>query len=123
MGTPHRGSAVASVGEVAALIASCLVMELDYGTVRSLESGSEVIENIHDDFMKMVMTGDFHVHSFQETMPMSFLHQLVSILIFINSEERIIHTKQVVESYSSKTGYALEGVELIDADHFQMTKF
>ena len=34
--------------------------------LRSLEIDSEVLSNIHSGFMKMLHTGDFYVHSFQE---------------------------------------------------------
>jgi hypothetical protein len=71
LGTPHRGSRLASWSEIFTKIAKLGALEYRKKLVASLRIDSEILENIHSEFVKMLFSGDFFVHSFQEGRPIN----------------------------------------------------
>ena len=65
LGTPHRGSEIASWGEVASNLARLTLQDTHKKIVETLEVNSEVLENIHDQFVE-VLPEHTQIHSFQE---------------------------------------------------------
>ena len=66
LGTPHRGSGVVNLGSIASRAAHLIALDTDDRIIESLSHDNELLDNIHAEFMKMIHTGDFQIHSFQE---------------------------------------------------------
>lgn len=97
--------------------------------VETLEVDSEVLDNIHEQFMDLALQHGIRIHSFQEGRGMSGvkgLHEKVRGPYrkyangnFSNTQGHI----QVVSDFSSKLGLPkIETVESIDANHMQMAR-
>ncbi|KAI1166890.1 hypothetical protein F5B18DRAFT_648300 [Nemania serpens] len=101
LGTPHRGSSSAGWGVIASNLASLAFQDSNKQIVRALETNSEVLDNIHDEFLKIAQRANMKVHSFQEARAIT----------------------GIVDEYSSKVGLPLlETVESIDANHMDIAK-
>ncbi|TGJ83296.1 hypothetical protein E0Z10_g5439 [Xylaria hypoxylon] len=102
LGTPHRGSSSGGWGVIASNLVSLALQDSNKRIVQTLEPNSEILDNIHDEFLKIVHRASIKVHSFQEARPIS----------------------GVVDDYSSKVGLPpfSETVESIDANHMQMAR-
>ncbi|KAI9706228.1 MAG: hypothetical protein M1812_008242, partial [Candelaria pacifica] len=108
LGTPHRGSAWASWGEIASNLARLMLHDPHKKIVEALEVDSEVLDNIHEQFVKIVYDDRIQIHSFQEARGISGMKGL--------------HEK-VVDNFSSKLDVPrLETVESIDANHMQIAR-
>lgn len=79
-GSPHRGSSTAGWGEIGTKIASMVKLDSAQHLVSSLKLDSEILDNIHSDFMKMLVAGTFYIHTFQEGRPINSVIGKVSIL-------------------------------------------
>ena len=66
LGTPHRGSEYADWGQIASNLAQLVFQDSNKRIIKTLEVHSEVLENIQDDFIKIVDTSKIKIHSFQE---------------------------------------------------------
>ncbi|KAI9668907.1 MAG: hypothetical protein M1817_005186 [Caeruleum heppii] len=66
LGTPHRGSRMASMGDLVANFAAVALQDTNKAILKSLAVDSEILDRVHDDFAGMLYDGDFTVHSFQE---------------------------------------------------------
>ncbi|EXJ53356.1 uncharacterized protein A1O5_13396 [Cladophialophora psammophila CBS 110553] len=109
MGTPHRGAGISDWGVVLSNIAALTLRDVDKTVLRSLKVDSEVLDNIHEEFVKMLDSKDFKVHTFVEGRGMSGTKGF---------------TDKVVADFSSKLGQpAAEVVETIDANHMQMCRY
>jgi len=62
---------MASWSEIFTKIGKFGALEVRKKLVNSLRIDSEILENIHSEFVKMLFSGDFYVHSFQEGRPMN----------------------------------------------------
>ncbi|KAI9715644.1 MAG: hypothetical protein M1812_005796 [Candelaria pacifica] len=108
LGTPHRGSAWASWGEIASNFARLMLQDPHKKIVNALEVDNEVLDNIHGQFVKIVYNERIQIHSFQEARGISGMKGL--------------HEK-VVDNVSSKLDLpGLETVESIDANHMQIAR-
>ncbi|KAI1118919.1 hypothetical protein F5Y14DRAFT_438398 [Nemania sp. NC0429] len=108
LGTPHRGSSSAGWGVVASNLATVALQDSNKQIVRALETNSEVLDNIHDEFLDIAQGASIKVHSFQEARAITGVKGLAG---------------KVVDDYSSKVGLPLlETVESIDANHMDMAK-
>ncbi|GAB1320192.1 hypothetical protein MFIFM68171_10402 [Madurella fahalii] len=109
LGTPHRGSAYAGWGEIASNLALLALQDSNKKIIETLEVNSEVLDNIHEEFMTIADQSRIRIHSFQEARGISGMKGL--------------HNK-VVDDFSSKLGLSrsLETVESIDANHMQMAR-
>ncbi|KAL6355476.1 hypothetical protein LRP88_11068 [Fusarium phalaenopsidis] len=78
--------------------------------VQTLEVYSEVLDNIHEEFVNIVHESDLKIHSFQEGRGLSGVKGF---------------SGKVVDDFSSKFDLppTIQTVESIDADHSRMTKF
>ena len=54
------------LGGIATRAAHLVALDTDDRIVQSLSHDNELLDNIHAEFMKMIHTGDFQIHSFQE---------------------------------------------------------
>lgn len=69
LGTPHRGSNKAGVGEVVRKIVSVSGFDASDQNIRSLQINNAELENIHENFMKLYERQDrhaFRVFTFRE---------------------------------------------------------
>ena len=71
LGTPHRGSAYADWGQIASNLAQLVFQDSNKKLLKTLEVNSEVLENIHEEFIKIVYNGRIKIHSFQESRPIT----------------------------------------------------
>lgn len=62
-------------------IAKLAFLDMREALVGSLQIDSEILERIQSEFVKMVFTGDFCIHSFQEGRPINQTFGKVSLLI------------------------------------------
>ncbi|KAI1455276.1 hypothetical protein F4805DRAFT_468791 [Annulohypoxylon moriforme] len=108
LGTPHQGSSYAGWGAIASNLAGLALQDTNKRIVKTLEVNSEVLDNIQEEFLRVVPDADIRIHSFQEARGISGVKGL--------------HGK-VVDNSSSKVGLPqFEIVESIDADHMQMAR-
>lgn len=108
LGVPHRGSAMASMGETLARLANISLRDTNRHLVSSLEVEDELLDRINYEFVKMVQVEDFSVYSFQEGSGFSGLKGF---------------SGKVVSDYSSKLDHPLEIVETIRGNHMEMARF
>ncbi|KAF2195155.1 TPR-like protein [Zopfia rhizophila CBS 207.26] len=106
-GSPHRGSSTAGWGEIGTKIASMVKLDSAQHLVSSLRLDSEILDNIHSDFMKLLIAGTFYIHTFQEGRP---INNVIG---------------KVVEDFSSKIDDAtpMQIHEVIDGHHRNMIRF
>ncbi|KAL8699698.1 MAG: hypothetical protein Q9201_005860 [Fulgogasparrea decipioides] len=108
LGTPHRGSPLASWGEIASNLARVALQDSHKKIVETLEVDSELLDNIHEQFVNLIFEHGIRIHSFQEMRGISGM--------------RGLHEKVVSDS-SSKLGLPkIETIESIDANHMQMAR-
>ncbi|KAI1661935.1 hypothetical protein F4813DRAFT_346255 [Daldinia decipiens] len=109
LGTPHRGSSMAGWGSIASNLAAFALQDFNKPIVRNLQVNSEVLDNIHAQFINRVGEKGIMIHSFQEARGITGVKGLEG---------------KVVDDFSSKVGLPemQETVETIDADHMQMAR-
>jgi hypothetical protein len=66
LGTPHRGSAYADWGQIASNLARLVLQDSNKRIIKTLEVNSEVLENIQEEFIKIVDMEKIKIHSLQE---------------------------------------------------------
>lgn len=71
LGTPHRGSDIASWSEILTKIVRLSLYDTRKKLVSSLRVDSEILEIIQSEFVKMLFKGDFRIHCFQEGRPIN----------------------------------------------------
>lgn len=71
LGTPHRGSAMAGWGEIASNLAQLAFQDSHKKIVQALDVDSEVLNNIHEQFISTVYDHGIPIHSFQEARGMT----------------------------------------------------
>jgi hypothetical protein len=65
-GTPHRGSATASLGVIAATACKAMLQSTNLNLLRSLETSSETLARVSAPFAKLLADREIRVHSFVE---------------------------------------------------------
>ncbi|CZS88147.1 uncharacterized protein RCO7_01113 [Rhynchosporium graminicola] len=111
LGTPHRGSGKANIGEIARKIASASGIDTADQNVRALRVNSIELEMIHESFVQLYEQKDrrFEIITFQETKGFS----RIGILGLGDL---------IVQPFSSSfTG--TEHIESINANHMDMCRF
>lgn len=95
---------------IASNLASCALQDTNKRIVQTLEVNGEVLDNIHEEFVKIVLESYLKIHSFQEGRGLSGVKGF---------------SGKVVDDFSSKFDLppTIQTVESIDADHSHMTKF
>src|ERR1700712_704295 len=71
LGTPHRGSSAAGIGEVARKAASLLLMDTNALVLDSLSLKNSDLERCQDVFSSLWHKHDFRVKTFQEGLPLT----------------------------------------------------
>ena len=66
LGTPHRGTKYAGWGQIALNLARLVLQNSNKPIIKTLEVNSEVLENIQDEFSRIVDVMKIKIHSFQE---------------------------------------------------------
>ncbi|KAL8741826.1 MAG: hypothetical protein Q9190_005609 [Brigantiaea leucoxantha] len=129
LGTPHRGSPLASWGEIASSLAGAALHDSHKKIVETLKVDSEVLDNIHEQFVNIIFEHGIRIHSFQEGRGMSGIKGLHKKVGCQSLEHTIIDLTnlygqvQVVSDPSSKLGLPrFEKIESVDANHMQMVK-
>ncbi|KAL8699325.1 MAG: hypothetical protein Q9201_006068 [Fulgogasparrea decipioides] len=76
LGTPHRGSELASWGEIASNLARLALQDSHKKIIETLEVNNEVLDNIHEQFVAVAFKQGIRIHSFQEARGMSGIRGL-----------------------------------------------
>ena len=66
LGTPHRGSSSADWAQMASNLAAVALQDSNKTITRALKVDSEVLENIHEQFIRIATIQGIRVYSFQE---------------------------------------------------------
>ncbi|KAK1763216.1 hypothetical protein QBC33DRAFT_562996 [Phialemonium atrogriseum] len=112
LGTPHRGSSAARIGEIARKAASMLLMDTNARILDSLALRNSDLERCQDIFSSLWYKHNFSVKTFQEGLP------LKTPILFGQSK-----MAKVVPDVSSCLGYSRERAETLDADHRSMCRY
>ncbi|KAK5625679.1 hypothetical protein RRF57_001395 [Xylaria bambusicola] len=108
LGTPHRGSSYAAWGVIASNLAKLAFQDSNKRIVQTLAVNDETLDNIHDEFLKLLHGGNIKIHSFCEARAITGIKGLDG---------------KVVDDFSSQVGSPpFETVESIDADHMEMAR-
>jgi hypothetical protein len=103
LGTPHRGSRIASWGKLALDISKLFLQQPNSDIMRSLKDNSETLQYISQEFSRLLVSRSFHIYSFREEYP--------------------YHGVMIVDDYSSSIGDGMEDCSTIPSNHRDMTKF
>ncbi|CRK30176.1 hypothetical protein BN1723_014348 [Verticillium longisporum] len=107
LGTPHRGSSAADWAQLASNMAAVAFLDSNKQVTGALKVDSEVLGNVHEQFVKIAMKRGIRLHSFQEGRGISGVRGI---------------SGKIVGDFSSSLGLPDEKIESIDADHRQMVK-
>jgi hypothetical protein len=110
MGTPHRGSPVAAVGELMRSIVSTLRMDTTPVNLDALGLKTTDLERAQESFSRLWYKHDFRVKTFQEGLALTGFK--VGAL-----------GSKVVPDYSSLLGDYREHAETLQANHMEMCRF
>lgn len=69
LGTPHRGSATATLGKIAQGITKVLLKRPNLSVLRDLEVNSSTLERISRGFSQIMEQRPIEIHSFREELP------------------------------------------------------
>ena len=129
LGTPHRGSGLANWGEIVSNLVRLALQDSHKKIVETLKVDSEVLDNIHEQFVDVVFEHGIHIHSFQEGRGISGMIGLHEKVRCPSLKHAVSHCTnpyrqiQVVSDFSSKLGLPkIETTESIDANHMQMAR-
>ena len=96
------------MGQIAARLASFALQDSNKDILRSLETDNNVLNDIHEESIKIILERKIAVHSFQEAKGMTGIKGV---------------SGKIVDNFSSKLDLPkIETVESIDADHRQMAR-
>ncbi|KAI9849349.1 MAG: hypothetical protein M1837_004809 [Sclerophora amabilis] len=129
LGTPHRGSEMASMGKLVANFAAVALQDSNKALLKSLSVDSEILDKVHYPFADMLHSNDFTVHLFQEGRGVSGVKPLSGkashrlTLLHPQASHADEYIEQVVNDFSSKLDHPLEIVERIDANHMELARF
>lgn len=103
LGTPHRGSEVASLGKIAFEISKVFFQDPNLKILRALEVNTEILDRVARSFSQILQEGLIEVHSFRE--------------------ELATQGVMIVDSFSSSMGDALETRGMIHANHRDIARY
>lgn len=66
LGTPHRGSQIATLGKIAQEITRVLMKKPNVSVLRDLESNSQTLDRITTGFSQTLMQMQLEIYSFRE---------------------------------------------------------
>jgi hypothetical protein len=108
LGTPHRGSDYAQLGELIANVARAVQFDRSNNVLKDLNINSTILEILNDSFKKMCSTQKFTLVTFEEGRGLGI---------------PIVARDKVVQSWSAHLDYAGEQKGVINADHRRMCRF
>lgn len=108
LGTPHRGSGYAPVGEVVRRIVAATGLDTSNRNLRTLHYDSPELESSREEFSRQWRQGRFIVKTFQEARGFKSLQGL---------------NDKIVPDFSSSLDDPRENAEHIDANHMEMCRF
>ncbi|KAK4074996.1 uncharacterized protein Triagg1_4660 [Trichoderma aggressivum f. europaeum] len=114
LGTPHRGSSVASLGAIARKAASLLLLDTNSSIVDSLALKNADLSRCQDVFSSLWAKHDFQVKSFQEGLAFKFK---------IRGLPFVVAKAKVVPDFSSCLGDPRERAETLHGDHREICRF
>ncbi|OTA97657.1 hypothetical protein M434DRAFT_191505 [Hypoxylon sp. CO27-5] len=112
LGTPHRGSSAAGVGEIARKAASMLLMDTNPRILDSLSLKNSDLERCQETFSSLWNKHGFQVKTFQEGLPLKLPIRL--------GQSKMA---KIVPDISSCIGDSRERAEILDADHRSMCRY
>jgi hypothetical protein len=122
LGTPHRGSGVASLTKVVAAIARLALRSTNDNLIGDIERDAPVLDRIRDGFSRLLDKRTLTVWSFTEELASAGFGK-VNVLYLLTLASHLTSGDQVVSGDSAIIGDARENRETIHADHVGMTKF
>jgi protein SERAC1 len=69
LGTPHRGSSVATLGKIAQDITKILWKSPNMSVLRDLEVNSQTLDRVSRGFNQILVECPIEIHSFREELP------------------------------------------------------
>ena len=69
LGTPHRGSSVATLGKIAQEITKILWKSPNMSVLRDLEVNSQTLDRVSRGFNQILVDFPIEIHSFREELP------------------------------------------------------
>ena len=108
LGTPHRGSKLASIGKVAYQVTTAATRRPNLKLLQALERNSETLDRIGDSFRQTILKRNIHLYSFREEK---------------ETRKYMVFSTIVVDADSAKIGDAKEEVGSIPENHSDMTKY
>ncbi|RYP60958.1 hypothetical protein DL770_009885 [Monosporascus sp. CRB-9-2] len=112
LGTPHRGSPAAGIGEIARKAASVLLMDTNARILDSLSLKNSDLERCQDIFSSLWRKYKFQVKTFQEGLPLKLPIRL--------GQSKMA---KVVPDTSSCLGDPRERAETLDGDHRSICRY
>ncbi|KAI0418466.1 hypothetical protein F5X98DRAFT_338140 [Xylaria grammica] len=112
LGTPHRGSNAAGVGEIARKAASLLLMDTNSRVLDSLSLRNSDLERCQDVFSSLWLKYNFQVKTFQEGLPLKLPIRL--------GQSKMA---KVVPDISSCLGDSRERAETLHGDHRSICRY
>jgi hypothetical protein len=103
LGTPHRGSKVASLGKIAFEISKVFFQDPNLKILRALEVNTEILDRVARSFCHILQEEIIQVHSFREELETKGI--------------------MIVDSFSSSIGDALETRGMIHANHRDIARY
>jgi hypothetical protein len=120
LGTPHRGSAVATLGKIAQEITKILWKSPNITVLRDLEVNSQTLERVGRGFSQILVEKEVKIHSFREERKTKGIMVGFWVRFWLSE---LICLIQIVDPFSSAIEHGMEIVGSIPADHEHMTKF
>ena len=83
LGTPHRGSNLASWGKIAASVAAAALFDVHKSNLRHLDTNGEGLSQLEKNFGRLLYRRTFKIHSFQESKGMASIRPLTGKVIYL----------------------------------------
>jgi len=108
LGTPHRGSELASFGEVVANVARLAQFDVSQSILKDLRVDATILEILDESFSKLYMKQNFMLFTFEEGRGLGI---------------PLVAMGKVVPSWSAHLGFTGEQRRIINANHRKMCRF
>jgi len=123
LGTPHRGSGMASIAKVVAAVARLALQSTNDHLIRDIERDTTTLDRIGDSFSRILDKRTLAIWSFTEELASTSFGKVTLSLCRLWHARHLIIGDQIVSGDSAIIGDARENRETIHADHVGMTKF
>ena len=125
LGTPHRGSGYASLGNVVQNIVAIVGFDTNDKHIQALQFDGSELERSREDFTKLWRRAGFQVRTFQESLGMKGIRGLNEKVYSDMYRFRlwVLKSEQVVPDMSSSPDEPRERAQHIKKNHVDMCKF